>query len=131
MDNSSKNADLDFNIISGRRINITLNLKNQIDHLILHGDIAVMALDSPPNTKYRSMMKKTLDICKLITDPMYEPILYPMWQDVLQDKRNKLGRKCPFPPVSSPKYYTISHKSLISTNIYFLAGCLLYTKLCN
>lgn len=100
MENSSKYADFDFNMVSGRRLNLTLNLTNKIDRLILHADISVMSLDSPPNTKYRSMMKKTLDICKLIADPKYEPLLYPMWQDTLQDKRHKLSGKCPFQPVS-------------------------------
>lgn len=81
-------------------MNMTINLTNTVDHVTLHGDISVMSLDSPANTKYRSMMKKSVDVCKLISDPKYEPLLYPMWQETLQDKRNKLSRKCPFQPVS-------------------------------
>lgn len=104
MENSSKYAEFDFNVVSspaGPRMNLTLNLTKQIDQLIFHNDLSVMSLDSPPNTKYRNMIKKSLDVCKFISDPSYNPILYPMWQEVVHDKRHKLLRKCPFKPVSS------------------------------
>lgn len=109
LDNSSKYLDIDYKQ-AGRRMNVTINIKKQIDSIVLNCDILITALDSPPNAKYHSLMKKTLDICRLQSDPKYEPLIYPSYLEALHDKRNKIARKCPYQPVSSKKLHARSHK---------------------
>lgn len=108
LDNSSKYVQTDLKIISGRQLNLTMNITNTINHITVHFDFSVTSFDSPANTKYRSILKRTIDICKLLSDPIYEPLLYHMWQDARKDKRNNLAARCPFQPVSSQINYNVT-----------------------
>lgn len=116
----SKYATLNFSIKNGKKLNVNAKLTESLTKVVFHTEVLVQSLDGAGSgsAKYRSFMKKTINVCKFMDNPNIEPLLTASWTQFLADKRQKIVTKCPILAVRS--IMGIGAKLILYFDLFFI-----------
>lgn len=89
------NATLD--IINTSKFTLNMNALADMAKLTMVVDVNIRTAENAP---YTSFMKKSMNFCNFLDNPMSDPIVYMPYQAIQQSKKNHLFTKCPIKKVS-------------------------------